>query len=348
MTPSLWVAGVPVGTVCPVGDLQVDVRWPFGSYALSAELLLRRKQRPKFIARDAPAELRVGAVPVWAGSVAEVSWADGTVTCSGAARDAETADALAADGKTTSSPDTAVDVAIARGALPGWSRPASVHAAALAAVETARVHKVAALLDAASPVTGKRWTVDPHRRLLAAADPTTPRFFILPGVGELDWATERYASRINARYADAAAGGALKTISVGTGSIEQAVDLTKRRGPISTATATTIVTNILRDSLQGGWANGIEFAYGDVVDAGGNRVPLHTVAAAVGAGAMFRNLGQPDPRPDATSLALDFVAGQALWEPVGATGGTVTVMPFGAADRDFDAIVSEQGGEVAA
>lgn len=149
-------------------------------------------------------EVMLGPIPIWAGLLAQPEYAgddegwsfhaDGHhVSASGFA-------CLTSGGATTSTPDTAIDTAIADGI--GWTRPVSISSASFADQdETASINKLSDLLDAYALSASQRWGVDPYGRVYIAADPTEPDYILVPGaVTRYGLADDEYASGIVLSY----------------------------------------------------------------------------------------------------------------------------------------------------
>lgn len=329
------------GRAPQVSGIEVDMRWPLGGYQLDFNILLGTRQRPAIIAKGARCDLVFSGLTIFPGRISEVDWAEGKVTVTGLCRDAETTAALTAAGVTTSTPDIAIDAAIARGA---WAvtRPASLSSTPVAASdETAEVNYAAALLDLWAGDNGKRWYVDRDGAVRSGVDPTTPELYILPGAGELSWASDQQASRLIGRWQDAA--GVLHTAFAGSGSNEKLIDLTSR-GALTSTQAASILTKILAQSTSGGWAGGITVAAQQVTTLGGRTPTLSRVTAQAGRGLMVRLLGHRDPRPGRFALTTDVVIGQAVWN---VDDGTIALTPMGTVARDLASIVESFGGSVA-
>jgi hypothetical protein len=341
--PQIRVAGVTLGEGLQpaVSGIEVDMRWPLGGYQLDFDMLLSTRRRPAIIAKGARCDLLIAGRPVFAGRISEVDWSEGKVTATGLCRDAETTAALSAASATTSTPDGAIDAAISRGA---WkvTRPASLSNTALASGdETASANYLAALLDLWANDNGKRWYVDAQAAVRASVDPTTPELYLLPGVGELSWATEKQASRVIGRWQDAP--GYMHTAFAGSGFDEQIVDLTGR-GPITSTQANSIVAQILAQSSSGGWAGGVTASAQQVTTPGGLTPSLARVVSQVGRGLMMRLLGHRDPRPGRYAMTTDVVIGQAVWN---VDDDKIALTPLGSVARDFSSIVESFGGQVA-
>lgn len=285
-------------------------------------------------------DLMIGGSVLFTGSISDGDLSDeGSVTAIGLCRDAETIPALASSlTDTTSVPDTAVDTARTL----GWrvTRPASLSTAAVSSDDS--MTSTASLLETWSGDNGKRWYVDPDGAVRAATDPVTPELYVVPGVGELPWTTERQATKLVGSWINSS--GATKVTVVGTGAQVRQVDLSNR-GILTSTQATSILNQILARSSSSGWTGGITLTAEQIITPGGNHPSLAHVARMVGRGVMVRLLGHRDPRPDRFSLATDVVIGQAIWN---VDDGTIALTPVGAVARDFTSVVEELGGTVAA
>lgn len=347
MSPQVRVGGVGgvwLSTIAPVGGIEADVRWPLGAYQLNFNLLLGSRQRPTVVAQGALCDLLVGGLPVFPGRISEVDWSTGGVTVSGICRDAETTAALTAGGLTSTTIDAAIDAAISRGA---WNvtRPASISSTAMAVSdETTDLNFLAALLDLWANDNNQRWYVDPFNAVRVGTDPTVPELYLLPGSGELPWATSQQATRIIGRWADANSGSKLTNTAVGSGSVERLVDLTSR-GPIDSTTASDILNQILAQSTSGGWRGDITVSIDQIITPGGLTPTPSRVASMAGRGVMVRLLGHRDPRPGQFSMVTDVVLEKVIWNN---DNQTIALSPQGTVERDFSTIVESFGGTVAA
>lgn len=337
LRPWVRVAGVPLDTHAPVGDLVIENRWPFGCWEAAWSMALRHRQRLAGVVKGAPVDVLLGSYPIWAGQLEE---RDGDrFMASGAARLAERAPALNTSGMTTTTPDVAIDKAIASGWL-SWVRISSVSSVPYAGSDTAttdasdRVNAVAALLDAYTAENNVRWKVNQFRHLSVSADPvTTLDWDAYPSEQVLASASEKLASTIVARWADAS--GKLTTTTTGSGLPVALVDLTPLGG-LTSGRVTTISNTILTRAAA---AAGTVGAFTLTRDQIRGRPHL----ARIVAGQRVRLLGQQDP-DTGMSTTPQVVLGITSW---GVSERTVTCTPVDAAARDLAAIVAEQGGQLA-
>jgi hypothetical protein len=344
MTPQVYVAGMPIAALAPVSGLVISHEWPAtgvgGPVSADFSVLLPAAKRPSWLVKDAPAVIRMGGMSLLAGSLAEPDWSEGSITINAASGEGSSTACLNTDqATTTTTPNTAIDAAIARGALT-WTRPASISTTALTTGDqTADLKSISDMLATYADRSGKRLYVDAGRQIMQGVDPTTPEVFIVPHAGELAWTTAAQATRLFGRWQDAF--GKLHTSSVGTGATEQLVDLTGN-GPLTSSQVTAILNNILARSTAGGWANGLTLAAEQFIGA----PLLSDIASRVGRGLMARLLGQRDPRPDRLPVGyVDFVVERSEWH---VDDRQIILTPRGMVARDFASILADAGVKEAA
>jgi len=341
MIPQVYVDGMNLAALAPVSDLVIAHEFPApgvgGPVTADFTLLLAPNQRPGWLVKDAPAEVRFGpGLPMLAGTLSEPDWTDGSITINAASTEGDSTVCMAADESTTSStPDVVLDAAKARGALT-WTRPASISTTPLMdGDQPADLNSVSDMLGAYCDAnTNTRVYVDAYRQILKTTDPVTPELFILPGAGELAWTSEAQATRVVGRWADK--NGGLHTTMVGSGAIEQLVDLTVK-GPLTAASATVLLNSVLARATSGGWANGLTLAAEQFVGA----PHLAAVADMVGKGVMVRILGQRDPRPNRIPVGyVDVIVERSEWH---VADSQIILTPRGMVARDWTAILADVG-----
>lgn len=320
------------------GELTVTHRWPFGCWETTWQMALQPFERPRSLVRGASVELFHGPDRIWSGTLTDPNWDTGEFVAQGHCRPAETTQALTTLGESSSTPDAAIDAAIARGAL-NWVRPASLSSVPFAESDTTeQLNTVAALLDAWSDEQSLRWAVDADRRVYAASDPTTPAWYVMPGSGVLGVADEDYVTDVYGRYRTPTgtfATASAQDRSQGVGVREIGVDLT-RLGRLSSMRAAAVCAGILaKTKARTGWTNGITVTPEQITTLGG--VPAHP--SLVVAGQVVRLQGLLDERGFATST--DVVLGETVWN---VTAGTLDLNPVGLAARDLASIVAAAGG----
>jgi hypothetical protein len=326
-----------------VGDLKWSTRAPRGS-SLEASWVMDAslKANHPALQRGAIVEVMVGPSRLFYGALAEpVPSPEGwEFVANGMTRVAERYLCLSAAGASTSVPDTAIDQAIARGLQ--VTRPASLSAVAYKAGDaTDGLNRLGPLLDGWAIESGKRWGVTPSGQIVAASDPTVPRWHMTPGSGSLGVADEEYASELYGRYIDgsgnyqtAHVGDAAATIDYGRA--EEPVDLTSL-GAMTLARAQGILNGmLLLGSARLGWANGLEPSRFELTTPGGCSADLRFVQG----GDMVRLHGVLD-RTRRASLTVDVVIGETRYTDGEAT---IQLLPVDLAPRTLSDVLSVEGG----
>lgn len=241
---------------------------------------------------------------------------------------------------TTSTPDVAIDQAIARG-LP-WKRPASLSNTAFAATgSTDSLNYLGDLLDAWALSVSKRWGVSPDGEVYAVADPAAPTWHLTTDSGRFGLADDEYASHIYVRYMSS--GAVYATTSVADtaaesrfGHREYAADATPR-GVLTGGQAAALGTGLLaKGKARLGYTNGVQVTAYQLTTPGGTPAPL----SAVRAQQKVRMFGVLDEQGNRLPY-VDWVIGQTGYE---AGAQVVDLTPVGLVARSFEAIVSEFGG----
>jgi len=251
--------------------------------------------------------------------------------------------ALDGSGNTTSTPDTAIDAAIARGLK--WSRPSSLSAtgftpSAGSGDQTDSFNRLGDLLSAWSQSVSLRWGVDENGNVYAAADPTTPTWHMVPGSGRFGLADDEYASDIYVRYFTSA--GTYATVHVNDpvaaanyGVQEYPLDATGF-GVLSSTQATGLGNGALAaGKARLGWTNSLSPTRWQLLTPGGTPAPLWMVEAQqmVRLHGVMNEQGQPLPY-------VDFVIGAADYS---SAEDTLTISPVGLAARDLTSVIASFG-----
>jgi hypothetical protein len=282
-------------------------------------------------------DIKLGSTPIWAGALVEPDWDAGTLTAVGAPHEAEAALCFTSGGLTTTKPNTAVDQAIARGAL-GWSRRDNFGTTAVGNADDATngLTYVADLLNAWADENSSGWAVTPRRQLVINGAPVegTPKWFITPGSGVLGAADDNRVDRLFVRYTSTASGNPLATASWPTatpqGGKERGVDITSR-GPLSATRAQNIAKGIWgKLGGRSGWTNGLTVDRSQVSTPGGLPARLEFIRA----GHTMRLLGVPDPR--GLGHHLDVVIGDTDLDH---DAGTIQLNPVGLAKRSLEDVL---------
>lgn len=332
MGPEVWVDGRPLTSIAPWGELEVTTRHPLGSWETKWSMPLDPWRRPPQLRADARVQVKVGPYCIWCGNLAEPNWSEGTFAAIGACRQGEGAPCFDPSGETTSTPDVAIDQAIADGFV-DWVRPASISAVPLTVGDTTDApNYLAALLDAFGP-----WYVDPLLNVRAAADPTTPTALLMPDNGVLGVAVEAQVGTVFGRYLDSTT-YTNKTVSFGAGRPAELVNYLAR-GPMTAAAATALCQDLWKPlQAQTGWTNGLTARPGELLSLGGQALPLWTFSA--GPKGMLRVLGVRDVR--GLSANTDVVAAETIWSA--GSDESLRVNPVGKVARDIRSMAEAQGG----
>lgn len=245
-------------------------------------------------------------------------------------------------GNTSTTLDTVIDAAIARG-LP-WKRPNSIGSVPFTATDTTdALNYLSDLLDAFAASVGERWGVDEDGNVYMAADDTTPTWYMTPGSGQFGLADDNYASSVFVRYWNGSAfvtASATDAVAAALyGAKEYAADATSY-GTLTAAQATGMANGALaKGKSRLGWTNSLSPSKFQLTTPGGTPAPLWMVKPqqVVRLHGVYNEQGQPLP-------FVDFAIGEADHsEP----DETLTISPVGLVARDVVSIISEAFGGAA-
>ena len=333
MTPQVKVGNTWLSGLGSWGDHVIDHRLQGGSWEMTWGMTTKRRHRD--LVPGAPVSAWLGPRPIWTGFLREPDWPSGEFVAAGLCRQAAEVPCLTSAGFTTSTPDTATDNGITRGWL-GWSRVSSISATALVEGDsTSALNTLDDLLGTYSEDQGRYWWVDPrtivhnplHRKGMT---PAAGFWDVIVEGDRLGTSEEKLAGTVVALYKDSAAGGAIKTVSVGSALPVVKADLTNR-SPITTAKATATAQAIFDNSAaQVGLLGAFEVTRNQIV----GRPNL----AMVTAGHRFRLRGQH--APSGLSASPVCTADQSRWT---VAEGKVLITPLGAPQRDLESIIETAG-----
>jgi hypothetical protein len=310
------LGGTWLRAIGPFAEVSMTHAWPHGFEQTTWRM--PKTLRHELLERGgAKVEVFQDGIRRGIGKLAEPA-ADGQYVATGIWSQASGVWAVDGSGNATNVPDTAIDAAIARGALT-WTRPASITAG-----------------------LGKRWYVDADGAVRASADPTTPSY-VVPQVAAgrgLTLAEDDYYSHLVGTYL--AAGPVYATVtyppgpteaSVRWGYREASVDLTDM-GVITSGTATTqLQARLALTGARLSFAEALQVGYGQITTPGGTPVPLATPQA----GEMVRLMGVTDnSRPAGTAPYTDIVLGRTAYSD-GAP--TATLTPVNLAARSLEEVL---------
>lgn len=322
-----WLTGI-----APWGELTWSHAADGGCKDASWKMDLPATYTSPNLRRNKLVEIRFGPQNIWQGILTEPDYDDDwTFTAQGLSALGD-GDWLAFDASlnTTSTPDTAIDQAIARG-IP-WTRPSSISSAAFGSATDATdsINYVGDLLDAYADSVGRRWGVDAMGQVYCVADPTSPTWYLTPGSGRFGLADDDYASDLFGRYltstgtyATATVGDAAARASLGRR--EFPVDLTPL-GTITALQAQTYLQGLLtKGKSRMGYTNGLTVNAYQLTTPGGTpaSLPLVTAGDLVRMFGVVNEQGQPLPY-------LDWVIGETSYE---AGSDTIGLTPVGLVAR---------------
>lgn len=282
-------------------------------------------------------EIKAGPSNVWKGVLAEpdVSAEGWTFTAIGLADEATGYLCLDSGGNTTSTPDVAIDQAVARG-LP-WTRPASLSNVPFAVSnDTDNLNYLADLLDAWAQSQSKRWAVTPDGEVYAYSEPTEPSWFTSPGAVRLGLADDDYASNLYVRYKTSATSFATQAVSDATAAAtrrrEYPVDATSL-GIIDSTKATAVGTGLLaRGKARFAWTDAITVSRNQLTNAGGTPAFLPFVRA----GQMVRSFSVVNEQ-GVTLPYVDWVIGKTEYVD---GADTITLAPTTLAPRSLGDVLA--------
>jgi hypothetical protein len=338
----LRVGGYWLASIGAWGELTWSTQWPGGCWDASWKMDLPLGFRHPALERGQRVEILDGPLVIWSGTLTEPNRSDWSFAAEGLVREGDHYMALNGSGLTSSTSDTVVDAAIARG-LP-WKRLDSISTTPFADKEnTDNLNTVTALLNAYADRQSRRVVVDAQGVLTLASDPTTPTWHLTPGAASLGMADDEYASDVFVRWKDQDNGDALTTTVASDvqardrwGRREYPVDLTAL-GPIKAGRAAGVAEGILtKGKAKPSWTNGLEVSPYELTSTGGVPADLSTVQA----GDMVRIHGLFDDSQSFEARPyLDLVLGQVQY-----TDGaeTVALTPLNVAARTLEAITRQQ------
>lgn len=285
--------------------------------------------------------IRLGAANIWQGILDEPDRAgDGwTFNAAGLSTDARGYLCLASDGLSpVSTPDTAIDQAIARGgSMAGVTRPASLSSVPFAATDsTVTLNTLGDLLDVWATNNSKRWGIDANAQLTARSDPTLPTWYLSPGSGKIGLADDDYVSDLYGRFWSAF--GVYNTVHVADSTASTAH---RREAQVDLINLGITTSGIATATLNGMLAKGaarynvtdtLTVAQSQITTPGGQPACLSFVKA----GDMARLWGALNEQGTPTAY-FDFVIGRTEY-----TAGekTISIAPVGLAARNLTDVLT--------
>ncbi|MBS45288.1 MAG: hypothetical protein CMH83_19390 [Nocardioides sp.] len=331
MSRELRVNGLPLSGIAAWGALEWETRLPGGLWSVSWEMDLPVGFFHPALVTGATVELYDAGWRIGGATLAEPDLAEGAFTADGHCRLAETVSCLDGSGNRSTVPDTAVDAAIARGALPGWSRTVSFGASTLTDDTTATEPAyLSTLLDGWSDTLGQQWALDHLGDLVLLDDPATPDWHLTPSGQEVGLTDEDYYTLLHGRYINTS--GTYVTVSVGSPGREGTIDLTGL-GRITLARASAILGGQLAKSKgRVSFTGSVEVTPETLQTAGGISADLTTVRA--GQRVRMHNPLDPSGLLDGATY-FDWTIGQTAHAD---GSGVATIAPVGLAPRDLTSV----------
>lgn len=338
MSEEIRANGVWVSTIGAWGGLKWSSTADGGSEDASWQMDLPPTFTHPSLRMGKVIEVRVGPANVWKGvlnqpKVSDDGWEFNAIGLADEFYSAHLC--LDGSGDTTTTPDVAVDQAIADGFA--GTRPASLSAVPFADSDvTDKLNYVGDLLDVWATSEGKRWRVDADGQVLAAVDPTTPTWYLAPGATQIGLADDDYASDLYLRYKTAAFTFATAHVSDPLASVAR-----RRAVPVDLTTlgVTTLgnVTNIGDGMIAKGraryaWTNAVTPARLQLTTPGGTPASL----AFVKAGDMVRSFSVINEQGVVLPY-VDWIIGRVEYE---AGSDTIQLAPTELAARNLPDVLS--------
>ncbi|MCR1785294.1 hypothetical protein KVF89_22330 [Nocardioides carbamazepini] len=330
--PEVRVGGFWLSTIVPQGwgalehKTRTNGSWE-ASWVIPPNPFVRNWRHPALV-YGALVEIMLGPIVIWSGTLEEPDWDEGRFIAIGASRDAETAMSLDGSGNSSTTPNTVIDAAIARGVL-SWTRGVSFGTTPIGDADSGLV-TVRSVLDVWAQKNSSRWLVNEQRQLtIAPTDESDPKWYVAPGSGVLGSASEDRVDRVFVRFTNVATGAqdiASYPASTPTGGIEAPKDLVTGRAPMTLAAAQAEAASIWNEQQgRSGWTNGLTLTRGQVTTKGGGIADL----ALIKAGDAIRLLGVPDARGVAHNTTIVIGDTDYDW-----TDDEIQINPVGLAARD--------------
>lgn len=331
----LRVGGVPLSSLLPWGNLEVQWTWGAGGGGLKQvtwsafvpDSFADPRLRP-----GALVELTLGSFPVGLATILEPGRVEQglSFTALGIRSEGDAA-ALDGSGNSSSVADEAIDAAITNGWV-HWKRPVSITTNPLKSSSTMQgINSLTTVLDSLADELGQRYSFDGFANITMAPDVTTPKWRLIPGVANLTPTRDVYASTLIGRYINGS--GTYTTLIVTDpmaeamwGHKEAIIDMTAY-GQISLGRATNRLNGILaKGRAKLTMAERIEVSKYQLTTADGRPAPLSLVRG----GDMVRIPVTGALATYARAQYVDLILGE-VYDPV--NGETITIAPADMAAR---------------
>lgn len=332
----VFVAGRPLSTIAPWGDLKWSERFDGGCWEASWEMRVRHGWRHPAIRRGAAVEVRIGGHRAWGGLLSEPDRDSWQMIATGLSREGERFTALATDGTAGRYVGESTTNAIAAG-LPWDYRAVTfpAHSDPVQSEESDGTNTVSNIWTAAANAAGWYWGVGADAIPYALPRPTLPAWRVAPGVVELGVADDEFATHLVGTYLTAAFAFARTTrgnaeAAARWGRVEKPVDLTTRQTMTLAEANATLDGMLAKIGPRPGYSTALEIGPGEITTMGGTRAHLPLIRA----GQMVRLYGVDD---EVAGMPYhDIVIGEVRHE---AASQTVYIEPLGLAARNLAAVL---------
>lgn len=335
---TLWIDGEPAAPIGAYGELTWTTLADGGPGEASWSMSLPSDFSHPALRRGKSVQVKAGSCNLFSGIMSEPDQGDDgwAFHADGLAAAFRGWMCLTVAGDTPSTPDVAIDAAIARGCP--WRRPVSIGSTPFGTTDaTNGLSTLGDLLDAYADSLGHRWGVDAYGNVYIVADPLTPSWYMAPGSGRFGLADDDYASVVYVRYRTGpttyATAPATDTVAENDyGRKEVLLDATGY-GVIDSATANGLASGALaKGKTRLGWTNPVEPSRWQITTPGGTPAYLPTIKGGqmVRLHGVLNTQGQPVPY-------VDFVVGQTSFAD-GAS--SITLTPTDMAARDLGSVMA--------
>jgi len=268
-----------------LGEWSTDLRGPDDL----AWRMLPERPHPLLVA-GALVEMYDAAVLRWSGRLDQPDLTTGDLRATGLYRTAYEVPALDGGGAPTSVANTAIDAAIARGALPGWKRSNFVSTTAMSADLQGEAPSIGDLLDVLADHEGKWWHLDESGEVDLFSRPAKTKWLVSEDAGALGFVEGDYASTIQGRRRSGASSYAVETVTDTSaaarfGPREGYEDLTHMGEMTSGRVSAVLIGQSTKGRNRFGFANSVTVTGEQLMTSGG--VPAHLPCVKGGEVARF-------------------------------------------------------------
>lgn len=186
----VWLTDIVRG----FGDLSYTEDWLRG--CMSAQWSVPARTRHHVLKAGAPVTIYEASLPVWSGVLSQPG-EDGTIDAYGLHTRAAGVLAVDGVGAPTNVPQTAVDAAIARGAVP-WVRKRAMSTTPIGEASTTLT--LTQLLDTYSELEAPNWRVNHYGEVEVLSAPTSPKWSVVLTEDPFSVSDDDYVTHLNVEY----------------------------------------------------------------------------------------------------------------------------------------------------